>query len=362
MKEFLKKLTSRKLWLAIAGIVSGIAIIFGVEPNTISTIAGAVVSVFSAVSYIIVEGKIDAEKIKKAVEDSQEAIELFTPEEVKSTGGALLSPDDPRDYRLTAGAEAPIILPIEYATWQPPVENQGSTGNCVAQSCANILECIDHKLFGKHTDYSVGYIYGSPLNTVARYGMYPREACDILLKEGDVHRSVWECTYENPLCKNNRVKADHSKAQKRVKEYVRLYGTYEIQKFIKTYDLPVMIIANSSVYDENSTGTHATVCYGWKDNGGTLLVTNSWGAYWDGDGRCEIDPGHVLEAWGIVPMVSKAMEFSDLPEGHWAHQYVKELYLRGAIEGFPDGTFKPNEPITRAQWCALQCRLYDVMK
>ena len=110
-------------------------------------------------------------------------------------GGALPSPPDGRDYTVSAALEiSGDSLPEDFFVWQPPAENQGSVGNCVAQALANIMECIEHQETGKHEDYSVGYIYG----TTNTEGMFPRQACDALLKEGDVPRSVWECLEENP--------------------------------------------------------------------------------------------------------------------------------------------------------------------
>ena len=67
--DWKRKLSSRKLWAAAAGIVTGLAMVFGLDEGTISPVAGAVVSVASVVSYIIAEGKVDAEGIKKAVEE-----------------------------------------------------------------------------------------------------------------------------------------------------------------------------------------------------------------------------------------------------------------------------------------------------
>lgn len=67
--DWKRKLSSRKLWAAAAGIVTGLAMVFGLDEGTISSVAGAVVSVASVVSYIIAEGKVDAEGIKKAVEE-----------------------------------------------------------------------------------------------------------------------------------------------------------------------------------------------------------------------------------------------------------------------------------------------------
>lgn len=76
-----RKLSSRKLWAAVAGVVTGLAMVFGLDEGTISNVAGAVVSAASVVAYIITEGKVDAEGVKKAVEDVQAAADaLDSPE------------------------------------------------------------------------------------------------------------------------------------------------------------------------------------------------------------------------------------------------------------------------------------------
>ena len=67
--DWKRKLSSRKLWAAIAGVVTGLAMVFKLEESTISSVAGAVVSMASVVSYIITEGKVDAESVKKAMGD-----------------------------------------------------------------------------------------------------------------------------------------------------------------------------------------------------------------------------------------------------------------------------------------------------
>lgn len=45
--------------------------------------------------------------------------------------------------------------------------------------------------------------------------------------------------------------------------------------------------------------------------------------------------------------------FSDVPSGYWAEGFIRELAQREVIAGFPDGTFRPNEPVTRAQFAAM---------
>lgn len=39
--------------------------------------------------------------------------------------------------------------------------------------------------------------------------------------------------------------------------------------------------------------------------------------------------------------------------GHWAEAYITALTSKGIIAGFPDGTYRPNQPVTRAQFAAI---------
>ncbi len=77
MNEILRKLTSRKLWMAIAGVATGIAMALGVEGSDISTVAGAVMALVSVATYIVTEGKVDAEGVKNAVIEIQDAVEVI---------------------------------------------------------------------------------------------------------------------------------------------------------------------------------------------------------------------------------------------------------------------------------------------
>ena len=48
--DWKRKLSSRKLWAATAGVVTGLAMVFKLEESTISSAAGAVVLMASVVS------------------------------------------------------------------------------------------------------------------------------------------------------------------------------------------------------------------------------------------------------------------------------------------------------------------------
>lgn len=81
METLKRKLSSRKLWAAIAGVIAGLAMVFGLDETVISTVAGAVVSVMSLTTYIITEGRVDAAGVKNAVQDVQDAVDAVTNEE-----------------------------------------------------------------------------------------------------------------------------------------------------------------------------------------------------------------------------------------------------------------------------------------
>lgn len=64
MKTFIQKLKSRKFLAALIGIVTGLAVAFGVDMGTIEKIAGMVMVTVTSISYIVVEGNIDAKAVK----------------------------------------------------------------------------------------------------------------------------------------------------------------------------------------------------------------------------------------------------------------------------------------------------------
>ncbi len=58
------------------------------------------------------------------------------------------------------------------------------------------------------------------------------------------------------------------------------------------------------------------------------------------------------------------MDFSDLPSSNWAYSYVGYLYCNGVVSGYSDGTFRPDENTSRAEftkWISLGLgwNLYD---
>ena len=48
--------------------------------------------------------------------------------------------------------------------------------------------------------------------------------------------------------------------------------------------------------------------------------------------------------------------FTDVPASYWAHQAILTLACKGIIAGFPDGTFRPDASVTRAQFVTMLVR------
>lgn len=61
--DWVRKLTSRKLWIAIAGFVSGLIIAFGGNQSTASTVSGCILQGAAVIGYLLAEGLADAANV-----------------------------------------------------------------------------------------------------------------------------------------------------------------------------------------------------------------------------------------------------------------------------------------------------------
>ncbi|MDP8962420.1 MAG: S-layer homology domain-containing protein [Cyanobacteriota bacterium] len=56
---------------------------------------------------------------------------------------------------------------------------------------------------------------------------------------------------------------------------------------------------------------------------------------------------------------AKTVSFPDVPQVFWARPYIETLAKRGILTGFQDGTFRPNQPVTRAEFAAQLQKAFD---
>ncbi|PUA38077.1 hypothetical protein C8Z91_16915 [Paenibacillus elgii] len=52
-----------------------------------------------------------------------------------------------------------------------------------------------------------------------------------------------------------------------------------------------------------------------------------------------------------------SVSFTDLPATHWAKEAIDQTSASGLMDGYPDGSFKPEETITRAEMARIADRL-----
>jgi hypothetical protein len=60
-----------------------------------------------------------------------------------------------------------------------------------------------------------------------------------------------------------------------------------------------------------------------------------------------------------TPGMAQQAQFSDVNASYWARPFIEALADEGIIAGFPDGSFGPDQPVTRAQFAAIVRQAFD---
>ena len=62
-----------------------------------------------------------------------------------------------------------------------------------------------------------------------------------------------------------------------------------------------------------------------------------------------------MVALGVLLMLNNPAQafYTDMNESHWAYQSIKFLTEIGVVVGYPDGTYKPDIPVTRAEFASM---------
>jgi TolB protein len=66
----------------------------------------------------------------------------------------------------------------------------------------------------------------------------------------------------------------------------------------------------------------------------------------------------IIRALGEDPVASPTGVFPDVAASHWAAGYIERLVQLEITAGFPDGTYRPNDPVSRAQMAAFIVRAW----
>ena len=72
------------------------------------------------------------------------------------------------------------------------------------------------------------------------------------------------------------------------------------------------------------------------------------------------EPWRLYHYWSLAVDNDKTPStpvFSDVPASNWAYDAVSSLSGQGYVNGYPDGTFKPEGAITRAEFVSIMDRI-----
>ncbi|WP_139488890.1 S-layer homology domain-containing protein [Brevibacillus dissolubilis] len=61
-----------------------------------------------------------------------------------------------------------------------------------------------------------------------------------------------------------------------------------------------------------------------------------------------------------LPAAQASQSFRDVPKSHWAYEAIMEMAEQDVIDGYSDGTFRPNNRITRSEFAKIMIAAADV--
>ena len=308
--------------------------------------------------------------------------------------GALPSPPDERDYKFADIIVGAGVLPSQYK--DPHLEelndlvlDQNTTEECVCCAVAHLKWLIEKKQNGNTKMFSPSYLYGNhSWDDAETGGCYPRCVCAQHVKFGICHFDDFPKWYmAKPVAKKeykaNKAELDEKAYPYRCNSYyscgtnadtikraIMLRGGVLVSCPVYSTLMDMVTPITSAPTSSMIYGYHAMTAVGWDDSLGCWIVMNSYGKSYNDiklgsakkNGYFYLSYDYpITETWTFVDDINEVQReeqnmFKDI-EDHWAEKSIEKAIDKGIMQGFEDGTFKPDEPITRAQLCTILDRL-----
>jgi len=98
-----------------------------------------------------------------------------------------------------------------------------------------------------------------------------------------------------------------------------------------------------------------------------FMLGDDMGNFRPGDGLTRAEAAALLVRTmlgesALVTSHTGIVRFSDVSAGSWYFDYVSLAYIHGLIQGFPDGSFRPNQSITRQEFAIMMARTTTVLR
>ena len=199
-----------------------------------------------------------------------------------------------------------------------------NTQGQVSADCVNLYKAL---LNGYNVDnHTVGYFQRDLSNTgdVTEWGLM-KQCTDVT---NDFSRLEVEKTYPRLLYKEGHIGGY-------IGEEVEINGNL--------YNC-IECTAWTGDWDKNG------IIYTWVDSDGTRR--NHKGGY--ANGKWEYNG--LMTPWVDYEVDKMEQTFTDVPVDSVYYKAVEWAYKQGLVKGYADGTFRPEEPLTRGQYCIIQWR------
>lgn len=90
-----------------------------------------------------------------------------------------------------------------------------------------------------------------------------------------------------------------------------------------------------------------------------LFVAAFAPSLWEGKSPRFVHWTDDLQAVRDITLRRPIMAFTDVPEDHPHREGIEWAAGQGLIQGYPDGTFRPEQPLTRGQYATIKKREHD---
>jgi C1A family cysteine protease len=225
-------------------------------------------------------------------------------------------PEDRRDYKLSVPIRITLPPSVDLREYASPNQNQYSTSSCVGNACANALELLHIKEFGKehHDDMSRLFIYWNARDYIGETrqdaGCFIRDAIKGMARYGTPYEKTWPFDQRYVTLQPNKKAYDEAEKHQilkyyRISETDRVYqvqyalsqgfpvvfGMKIFESFEKTGRDGKVPVPNPA--GEEFLGGHAMCIEGYDPE--RFIVENSWGKNW-GDAGYALVPKEVVES------------------------------------------------------------------
>ncbi|MHB8158849.1 MAG: S-layer homology domain-containing protein, partial [Desulfocucumaceae bacterium] len=120
---------------------------------------------------------------------------------------------------------------------------------------------------------------------------------------------------------------------------------------------PALAMAGEPVFSDLNSGNQVYPYINYLVNK-DLLKGYPDGTFRPGSSITRAETAALLaKAAGILPANPGSPTFSDVSPGHWAYGTIEAAASAGLVRGYPDGSFLPDLPVTRAETAVLLLKL-----